>query len=1630
MKWTPINHCGRRCVAAALTGAMLFSLIPAAAAESYEGAAPAAGRSSAEYVTADWKFGRAYTSGSIAGGDLIIEDQSGNENDLKMQTYGEGDWSEYLSFSEESMTGRDGSMVFDGDTGTKTGADFITVDGAPINGETFETGYTIEVLYYFPEDWTAADAWMGILARQTDDPASFEGMDEPELGTMSMAVSNCKEIQFSTAPADQGHTMSSAAWSVTMDEGGVWYHIAVVSDGHEISTYVNGCEAFRDYASDEMAGMYADPEDGRFRVGSSWWNGLDKFLQGSLQEIRISSRALDKADWLIPNPEDYLGEFGRNDTYQLRNEDNYNYTNLSFYANPIWVSVGEGGTEDGFAAESLTLQPGETEASVNLNWYAPAGTVSAQVKFGEQVVDAAVSELTAPTKVDTAKYTDTGKMACKATVSGLTPETTYQYQISNDGGATWSKVYTYTTAAEDSFTFAFTSDPQIKEDQSTNSGGWNPADGTNQTGWAVMMETVAEAGASLMVSAGDQVEDQSWGKSSEYAAFFAPEEMTSMLYAPAVGNHDRHYMFADHFNLPNEMDVAGDGQPGTPSLLEQIKTTFRGQNNGTSQSHGNYIQATADEIANHSESNGVTPNAQGFYDFTERRAMETRGNYYYLFNNVLFVTLNTGAYPGGNDEENAGNADVPSAGKDNAEAEAMVENFRRTLEAAVEEYAGQYDWLIVTHHKSTQTVAKHAADSDIENYVDAGFESLMDEFDVDFVLGGHDHVYSRSYVLKDGARNAEALDTFHDPDGTIYLTGNCASDMQYYTPFESLDKTNNADYPILANGETGSQAYLAGNLPYGNQEYNQEYSPSYALFDVDGNTISVDVYNLSGDSVNPESKRIDHFTVTKNTDGGDQAQGFANGGSTLDLTQTGRYEAGETNVDGGVMEIVSYNARTGWAYAVNGQSGYLTAIALKTLEEKDSVDLLDGNDIDVKALVEAADASFQYGDMTSVAVSPDGSTLAAALQAEGYADAGRVALFACNPDGSLTLQKLVPVGVQPDMVTFADNHTVLTADEGEPREGYGEGITDPKGSVSIVDTDAGTASVVTFDSFDSQRDSLAVAGVVLKKNTAPSVDFEPEYLALSGGRAYVTLQEANAIAVLDLSAKAFTGVYSAGFEDYSTTPVDIDKKDEAYAPKTYESLMGIRMPDGIAAFEAGGTTYLVTANEGDAREWGDEDLGTAYLNEDERNFKDGEDTSPTGAITAENSGLDGKVVFFLVEDYDGLDPAKDYLFGGRSFTVYEVAEDGISEVFTSGDDFEALTARYLPAYFNSSNDNSALDDRSGKKGPEAESITVGAVDGHTYAFVALERTGGVMVYDVTDPADVSFVNYINSRNFETIVPGSEEYDDGELDKWVTGGDVAPEGLAFLPAGQSPNGKDLLLAACEVSGTVAVYELSANGTDEPGGGSGGGSSGGGSGSGGNTGGETDIGDEETPLGGAPFTDVPEDAWYKEAVDYVYANGLMSGTSATTFAPNMLLSRAMIAQVAHNLEDNPAAAEQGVFTDVAADAWYADAVDWAAGEGIVSGYGNGEFGPEDNITREQMALILYGYAQYKGYDVSAGGELSSFTDGASTSGWAAEAVRWAVGSGLLSGKGGGVLDPQGTATRAEVASILMRFAQKNG
>ncbi|MGN0038171.1 MAG: choice-of-anchor I family protein [Coriobacteriales bacterium] len=508
--------------------------------------------------------------------------------------------------------------------------------------------------------------------------------------------------------------------------------------------------------------------------------------------------------------------------------------------------------------------------------------------------------------------------------------------------------------------------------------------------------------------------------------------------------------------------------------------------------------------------------------------------------------------------------------------------------------------------------------------------------------------------------------------------------------------------------------------------------------------------------------------------GSARVSGFDNANSPLSMSLVGRYNSGAMNADGGSLEIVQYNAANGYAYAVSGVKGKLIAVDLNSQLAGEKVATLNGTEYDLKAMVSAE--GFAYGDMTSVAVSPDGTKLAVALQAEGYSDAGRVALLSCKEDGSLELLSTATVGVQPDMVTWADGSTILTADEGEPREGNAEGKVDPKGSVSIVKLGEGnalTANTVYFDDFDSKRDELTAAGVLVQKDTKPSTDFEPEYIAVSGGTAYVSLQEANAVAVLDIAKDAFTGVYPLGFQDYGTTKVDLQKND-AIELKNYENVFGIKMPDGISTATIGGKTYLLTANEGDSRaDW--EGLDNEY-----------EDvTSPTGNVT-----LDKKVVWFDAAKWDGLDQSKAYVFGGRSFSIYEATENGLNLVFDSGSGIEEVTAAKLPAFFNCSNDKTSLDNRSGKKGPEPETVVTGTVGGRTYAFVALERIGGIMVYDITDPANATYVNYINSREFDDAIQG----------------DVSPEGLCFIPAEQSKTGNAMLLAACEVSGTLAAYEL--------------------------------------------------------------------------------------------------------------------------------------------------------------------------------------------------------------------------------
>ena len=183
--------------------------------------------------------------------------------------------------------------------------------------------------------------------------------------------------------------------------------------------------------------------------------------------------------------------------------------------------------------------------------------------------------------------------------------------------------------------------------------------------------------------------------------------------------------------------------------------------------------------------------------------------------------------------------------------------------------------------------------------------------------------------------------------------------------------------------------------------------------------------------------------------------------------------------------------------------------------------------------------------------------------------------------------------------------------------------------------------------------------------------------------------------------------------------------------------------------------------------------------------------------------------------------------------------------------------------------------------------------------------------------------------------------------------------------------------------------------------------------------------ETPE--IPFKDVAENAWYYEAVKYVYDNELMNGVKNDTFAPNSNLNRAMIAQVLYNLEGEPGV-QGDAFSDVAEDTWYFDAVNWAAENKIVEGYGDGNFGPTRAVTREQLAAILFRYAQYKGMDsVTLEENLTGFTDGDQVSSWAVSAMNWAVGQGIMNGKGNNTLDPQGTATRAEVAKMLMVYLE---
>lgn len=350
-----------------LTGTLAALPRTASAAESSDGA-PA--------VYADWKFNASAAQGSAEDNTLVIPDASGNGNDLELIVSGNGaKASDFLTFEERSMTGAQdaGSMKFGGfkaedqeqlDTLTgETRENYIlndleyaylrTEDGAPINTETFENGYTIEIVFMMPEDYDASDAWMNILAREGSGAQLGSGQWDYEghHGTMQVNISNCKEIQYMTQNAANSK-FNSTLWGLSMDNGGAWYHIAITCDGNgdALKCFTNSGESFRNYTGGGMDGMYAseeEPDGGKFRIGAvvsdasyRWCDSqsgndlVTKLLRGNIQEIRISEGALDESDWLF-DPKPYVGSFGNNQPYTLKSEGNYTFAYIPDTQNTI-----------------------------------------------------------------------------------------------------------------------------------------------------------------------------------------------------------------------------------------------------------------------------------------------------------------------------------------------------------------------------------------------------------------------------------------------------------------------------------------------------------------------------------------------------------------------------------------------------------------------------------------------------------------------------------------------------------------------------------------------------------------------------------------------------------------------------------------------------------------------------------------------------------------------------------------------------------------------------------------------------------------------------------------------------------------------------------------------------------------------------------------------------------------------------------------------------------------------------------------------------------------------------------------------------------------------------------------------
>jgi hypothetical protein len=328
-----------------------------------------------------------------------------------------------------------------------------------------------------------------------------------------------------------------------------------------------------------------------------------------------------------------------------------------------------------------------------------------------------------------------------------------------------------------------------------------------------------------------------------------------------------------------------------------------------------------------------------------------------------------------------------------------------------------------------------------------------------------------------------------------------------------------------------------------------------------------------------------------------------------------------------------------------------------------------------------------------------------------------------------------------------------------------------------------TAGFTAFNEGGSRAHELP-AGVRLNgPNATVAQDLEPEYVTFGTGArvAYVTLQENNAVAVVDLARARVTRIRALGYKDHSVPGAGLDAsdRDSAINIRTWP-VRGLYMPDAIARFTVHGRSYLITANEGDGRDY------TGF--EDEGSVSGLTLDMPDAATLQANTNL-GRLTVSLTDgrNAQGAHTAL-YSFGGRSATIWN-ARTG-ARVWDSGDMFERETAAAAPSAFNASNSSNAFDNRSDNKGPEPEGVATGTISGRTYAFVGLERVGGFIVLDLTNPAAPSFVQWANNRDY-TASP--------------VGPDSGPEIVRFVPASAAPGGRPTVIVANEITGTVTLYQ---------------------------------------------------------------------------------------------------------------------------------------------------------------------------------------------------------------------------------